>query len=79
MKRMLIEISQRIKATLCSGDVVARLGGDELVMVLKSPSSTSAALTHEVSQRLLTRIATPVNLPDAQNAHVGCSLYLAPT
>jgi len=58
MKRMLIEISQRIKATLRSGDVVARLGGDEHVMVLKSPSSTSAALTHEVSQRLLTRIAT---------------------
>ena len=71
---LLIEISQRIKATLRSGDVVARLGGDEFVMVLKSPSSTSAALTHEVSQRLLTRIATPVNLPDAQNAHVGCSL-----
>ncbi|WP_404344993.1 diguanylate cyclase domain-containing protein [Vreelandella venusta] len=74
---LLIEVTQRLKSTLRSGDVVARLGGDEFVMVLKSPDESSAALATEVSQRLLQRIASPVVLPGNQQAQVGCSLGAA--
>lgn len=74
---LLIEVTQRMKATLRSGDVVARLGGDEFVMLIKSPSEHSASLANEISQRLLTQIALPVNLPDGQTAQVGCSLGAA--
>ncbi|WP_422102541.1 sensor domain-containing diguanylate cyclase [Vreelandella sp.] len=74
---LLIEITQRLKSTLRSGDVVARLGGDEFVMVLKSASDNSASLAREVSQRLLQRISQPVLLPGNQQAQVGCSLGAA--
>lgn len=74
---LLIEVTQRLKATLRSGDVVARLGGDEFVMIIKSPSVSSASLAKDISQRLLTHIAKPVPLPDGQTAQVGCSLGAA--
>lgn len=74
---LLIEVTQRLKATLRSGDVVARLGGDEFVMIIKSPSVSSATLANDISQRLLTHIAKPVYLPDGQTAQVGCSLGAA--
>jgi len=74
---LLIEVTQRMKATLRSGDVVARLGGDEFVMIIKSPSVSSASLAKDISQRLLTHIAKPVYLPDGQTAQVGCSLGAA--
>ena len=74
---LLIEITQRLKSTLRSGDVVARLGGDEFVMILKSTAEHSAYLATDVGQRLLQRIATPVLLPGGHRAQVGCSLGAA--
>ena len=74
---LLIEITQRLKNALRSGDVVARLGGDEFVMVLKTKQEYMEVLTHEVSRRLLTAIAQPILLPDNKRAHVGCSLGAA--
>ncbi|BBI49158.1 diguanylate cyclase [Vreelandella olivaria] len=70
---LLIEITQRLKNALRSGDVVARLGGDEFVMVLKTKQEHLETLTHEVSRRLLTAIAQPILLPENKRAHVGCS------
>ncbi|MDQ7735064.1 diguanylate cyclase [Halomonas sp. SpR1] len=74
---LLIEISQRLKNALRSGDVVARMGGDEFVMVLKTKQEYLEMLTHEVSRRLLTAIAQPILLPENKRAHVGCSLGAA--
>lgn len=74
---LLIEITQRLKNALRSGDVVARLGGDEFVMVLKTKQEYLEMLTHEVSRRLLTAIAQPILLPENKRAHVGCSLGAA--
>ncbi|EHJ93350.1 sensor domain-containing diguanylate cyclase [Vreelandella boliviensis] len=74
---LLIEITQRLKTALRSGDVVARLGGDEFVMVLKTKQEHLEMLTHEVSRRLLTAIAQPILLPENKRAHVGCSLGAA--
>ncbi|WGI26334.1 diguanylate cyclase [Halomonas alkaliantarctica] len=74
---LLIEITQRLKNALRSGDVVARLGGDEFVMVLKTKQEHLEMLTHEVSRRLLTAIAQPILLPENKRAHVGCSLGAA--
>ncbi|MBR9902870.1 MAG: diguanylate cyclase, partial [Gammaproteobacteria bacterium] len=74
---LLIEVTQRLKNALRSGDVVARLGGDEFVMVLKTKPEHLEMLTHEVSRRLLTAIAQPILLPENKRAHVGCSLGAA--
>jgi diguanylate cyclase (GGDEF)-like protein len=74
---LLIEITQRLKNALRSGDVVARLGGDEFIMVLKTKQEYLEMLTHEVSRRLLTAIAQPILLPENKRAHVGCSLGAA--
>ena len=74
---LLIEITQRLKSALRSGDIVARLGGDEFVMVLKTKQEHLETLTHEVSRRLLTSIAQPILLPENKRAHVGCSLGAA--
>ncbi|TNH19829.1 diguanylate cyclase domain-containing protein [Halomonas sp. BL6] len=74
---LLIEVTQRLKSTLRSGDVVARLGGDEFVMILKSTTEQSAHVVTDVSQRLLQRIASPVRLPGGHQAQVGCSLGAA--
>ncbi|WP_447555529.1 sensor domain-containing diguanylate cyclase [Vreelandella sp. EE22] len=74
---LLIEITQRLKNTLRSGDIVARLGGDEFVMVLKTQPHSLEMLTHEVSQRLLTAISQPITLTQGQHATVGCSLGAA--
>lgn len=74
---LLIEITQRLKNALRSGDIVARLGGDEFVMVLKTKQEHLEMLTHEVSRRLLTAIAQPILLPENKRAYVGCSLGAA--
>ncbi|MGO2392168.1 MAG: diguanylate cyclase domain-containing protein [Halomonas sp.] len=74
---LLIEITQRLKNALRSGDVVARLGGDEFVMVLKTKPENLEILTHEVSKRLLNAIADPILLPENEQATVGCSLGAA--
>ncbi|MCP1312839.1 MULTISPECIES: GGDEF domain-containing protein [unclassified Halomonas] len=74
---VLIEITQRLKNALRSGDIVARLGGDEFVMVLKARPDSLESLTHEVSRRLLAAIEAPIVLPDEQIATVGGSLGAA--
>ncbi|MCB8887808.1 sensor domain-containing diguanylate cyclase [Vreelandella malpeensis] len=74
---LLIEITQRLKNALRSGDIVARLGGDEFVMVLKTQPVHMELLTREVSQRLLTAISEPISLPEEKTAKVGCSLGAA--
>lgn len=74
---LLIEITQRLKNALRSGDIVARLGGDEFVMVLKTKPEYLETLTHEISRRLLSAVAQPILLPENQRAHVGCSLGAA--
>lgn len=74
---LLIEITQRLKSALRSGDVVARLGGDEFVMVLKTKQEHLEMLTHDISERLLDAIGQPVSLPENEQARVGCSLGAA--
>jgi diguanylate cyclase (GGDEF)-like protein/PAS domain S-box-containing protein len=73
---LLIEISQRIVATLREGDTVARLGGDEFVVLLLGLEKTEECLA--TLSRLLARIAEPLVLHDqclAISASIGVSLY----
>ena len=63
---VLIEVSQRLLATIRDGDTVARLGGDEFVIVVepwnrstRTNLATGSVLSVEVAQRVLRALAKP--------------------
>ena len=63
---VLIEVSQRLLATIRDGDTVARLGGDEFVIVVepwnrstRTNLVTGSVLSVEVAQRVLRALAKP--------------------
>jgi diguanylate cyclase (GGDEF)-like protein/PAS domain S-box-containing protein len=74
--RVLIEIAQRITATLRDGDTVARLGGDEFaVLLLELEGFEECQATVE---RLLEAIAEPLALADKMfivTASIGVTLF----
>jgi diguanylate cyclase (GGDEF)-like protein len=56
--RMLIEVAQRIVATVRADDVVARLGGDEFAILMRCPEGVEAA--RELAQRLQGVLGQPM-------------------
>jgi len=56
--RMLIEVAQRIVATVRADDVVARLGGDEFAILMRCPEGIDAA--RELAQRLQGVLGQPM-------------------
>ena len=56
--RLLVTVSERIKATLRGGDTPARLGGDEFAMLLDDLDDAEAAGT--TAQRLIDALGEPV-------------------
>ena len=78
--QLLVEISQRIVATLREDDTVARLGGDEFVLVLSNPQGT-AVFDDSLAgllDRVLSRIAEPMVIGEAVvhvTASIGVALY----
>ena len=56
--RMLIEVAQRIVATVRADDVVARLGGDEFAILMRCPEGVDAA--RELAQRLQGVLGQPM-------------------
>jgi diguanylate cyclase (GGDEF)-like protein/PAS domain S-box-containing protein len=63
---VLIEVSERLLATIRDGDTVARLGGDEFVIVVepwnrstRTNLATGSVLSVEVAQRVLRALAKP--------------------
>ncbi|PNY79428.1 sensor domain-containing diguanylate cyclase [Deinococcus koreensis] len=75
---LLVDVSQRLKAAVRSGDLVARLGGDEFV-VITSPLSQDAD-ARPLAERLLAAFREPFEVRArflALHASVGVSLWPA--
>jgi diguanylate cyclase (GGDEF)-like protein/PAS domain S-box-containing protein len=58
--RLLVEIAQRLRASVRPGDVVARLGGDEFTLLLEEVAGPSEV--EHVAQRVLDSMAAPFSL-----------------
>ncbi len=71
--RLLLEVSERIKASVRAADVVARLGGDEFAVLCRDCSRPEAG---EMSERILASIRRPV-LVDGAELAVSASIGVA--
>ena len=78
---LLIEVGQRLRASIRESDTLARLGGDEFVVLLEglSEDRNEAALqAREVGEKVLTDIHQPYMLKDIEHyttASIGISLF----
>lgn len=74
--QVLIEVSQRILATIRGGDTVARLGGDEFVVLLLGLEKGEECVA--TLERLLSSISIPVTIAGksvAVSVSIGVSIY----
>jgi diguanylate cyclase (GGDEF)-like protein/PAS domain S-box-containing protein len=72
--RLLIEVADRLRATLRGGDTAARVGGDEFNVLLEALSETWAA--DDVVRRLLEVLSEPYHL-DAHEVRIRASAGIA--
>jgi diguanylate cyclase (GGDEF)-like protein/PAS domain S-box-containing protein len=73
--QLLVEVAERLKGSVRSGDTVARLGGDEFVLVLLGFDRT--AVNDRTLDRILGSLATPFALADTAiniSASIGVAL-----
>ncbi|MGN6513817.1 MAG: diguanylate cyclase domain-containing protein, partial [Lysobacteraceae bacterium] len=74
--RLLLDVAQRLRATLRQGDAVARLGGDEFVVLLRACRDAGAALA--IADKLRQALGTPYRLGGRRfdtSASVGVAMY----
>src|SRR5690606_37618182 len=71
--KLLVVLSQRLRAALRPRDFIARLGGDEFVVVMDTASDAEAPA---VSERLLSLVARPVDM-DGYHIHRTASVGIA--
>jgi diguanylate cyclase (GGDEF)-like protein/PAS domain S-box-containing protein len=74
--KLLVEVAQRLRASVREGDIVGRLGGDEFVVLLEDLSAkaeAAAMLTKQVSEKLLDTLAHPYNF-DGYEFHCTASI-----
>ncbi|MBL8396090.1 MAG: EAL domain-containing protein, partial [Candidatus Accumulibacter sp.] len=70
---LLLEVSQRLTASVRASDVVARLGGDEFVVVLNGVGALAA---ERVAGKILKSLAHPYHI-DGQGLHTSSSIGIA--
>jgi len=71
---LLIEVGERLRACVRTGDTVARLGGDEFA-VLQIDADTAAA--DGLASRISTAIGRPFHLDNGVRANVGVTIGIA--
>ncbi|HEU5110872.1 MAG TPA: diguanylate cyclase, partial [Micromonosporaceae bacterium] len=71
--RLLVQVADRLSATVRHGDTVARFGGDKFVVVCDDADAHRA---QEVAGRLLSALAAPFTV-DGQRAYVRASVGIA--
>ncbi len=72
--QLLVEVAQRLKASIRPGDVVARLGGDEFLVLLDDIKDSSD--TTRVSERILSALEKPIDL-DGREVFTTASIGIA--
>jgi diguanylate cyclase (GGDEF)-like protein/PAS domain S-box-containing protein len=61
--RVLIEVAERLHATVRDGDTIARLGGDEFAIICENATSTESAQT---AARILDALRRPIAIDDRE-------------
>ncbi|WP_298623781.1 sensor domain-containing diguanylate cyclase [uncultured Legionella sp.] len=73
---LLVEIGQRLKATIRSTDILSRQGGDEFIIVLTELTNISQMI--EATKKILTAIAKPLAIKShhiSVTGSIGISVY----
>jgi diguanylate cyclase (GGDEF)-like protein len=73
--RLLIEVAQRLRASLRASDPVARLGGDEFFVVLEDLGEVAPA--ERVAQKLLASLMLPYDLGGGRSAAISASIGIS--
>ncbi|MCU1379650.1 MAG: hypothetical protein JWN29_2633, partial [Acidimicrobiales bacterium] len=68
---VLVQVADRLRGTLRTGDELARMGGDEFTVVWRGISDAAGA--EQVAQRLLAALAEPFIVPGG-TAQLGLSI-----
>jgi diguanylate cyclase (GGDEF)-like protein/PAS domain S-box-containing protein len=78
---LLMEVAQRVAASVHEGDTVCRLGGDEFVVLLENLSEVAeeaAAQAKAVSEHILTALGRPYSIENREyhlTASIGISIF----
>jgi diguanylate cyclase (GGDEF)-like protein len=62
--RLLVDVGNRIRATLREGDSVGRLGGDEFVILVESPLLVGGI--EQMADRIISSLAAPFELEESE-------------
>ena len=74
--QLLVEVAERLKAAIRTGDTLARLGGDEFMLLLPLPTSRDQA--ESVAQKLISGLQQPFFLKGKEvyiNVSIGISVF----
>ena len=73
--RVLIELADRLRASIRQSDFIARVGGDEFVVVLNPPDADVDAV--HLTERINRALEIPVKLPNGDLHLIGVSVGVA--
>ncbi len=74
--QLLVEVAERLKAEIRTGDTLARLGGDEFMLLLPQPTSREQAV--RVAQKLIESLQQPFYLRGKEvyiNVSIGIAVF----
>ncbi len=73
--RVLVELAERLRASIRQSDFIARVGGDEFVVVLNPPDADVDAV--HLTERIDHALQVPVRLPNGELHLIGVSIGVA--
>jgi diguanylate cyclase (GGDEF)-like protein/PAS domain S-box-containing protein len=74
--QLLVQVADRLRASVRDGDVVARFGGDEFAVLVCSPSESSQSDAEEIARRIVEVLEQPFG-SETRDIHVQASIGLA--
>lgn len=73
--KVLVAVSERIRACLRASDIIARMGGDEFIVILKDTPTPETA--SEVAEKIRRRISLPIGIAEENTVSVGASIGIS--